>query len=143
MALPATRRKPAAVEPLPTRNHEPLIPMTATPLSLLERLQRPQPNAADWERLQEIYPPLIRSWLACVPGLRDEVEDLIQEVLVVVFRQLPTFERRRDGSFRAWMRQITVNRIRAFQRARQRQPLAGLGEQIDLLVARLEDRNSD
>lgn len=117
--------------------------MSLTPLSLLERLKRAKPDASDWQRLQEIYPPLIRSWLARVPGLGDEADDLTQEVLVVLFRELPKFERRRDGAFRAWIRQITVNRIRAFRKARHRQPLAGLGPEADQLVALLADPNSD
>jgi RNA polymerase sigma-70 factor (ECF subfamily) len=117
--------------------------MTPTPLSLLERLKRPKPDASDWHRLQQIYPPLIRSWLSSVPGLRDEADDLTQEVLVILFRELPAFERRRDGSFGAWMRQITANRIRAFRRARHRRPLVGLGREVDLLLAQLADANSD
>ena len=117
--------------------------MTATPLSLLERLKVAKPDASDWQRLQEIYPPLIRSWLARVPGVRDEIDDLTQEVLVVLFREMSSFERRRDGSFRAWLRQVTVNRVRAFQKARQRRPIAGLGEAADQLLAQLEDSDSN
>ena len=117
--------------------------MNTTSLGLLDRLKHAKPDAAEWRRLQDIYVPLIRSWLARVPGLRDEADDLAQEVLVVVFRELPAFERRRDGSFRAWLRQITVNRIRTFGKARHKQPLAGLGQQADQLIAQLADPNSD
>jgi RNA polymerase sigma-70 factor (ECF subfamily) len=117
--------------------------MNTTSSSLLERLKRAGPRDADWRRLQDIYLPLIRSWLARVPGLRDEADDLAQEVLVVLFRELPSFERRRHGSFRAWLRQITVNRIRAFVRDRRKQPLAGLGAEAGQLLAQLEDPASD
>src|SRR5713101_7846680 len=89
-----------------------------TSLSLLNRLRQAAPNPADWRRLHEIYRPLIRSWMRRVPGVADEADDLAQEVLVVLFRELASFERRRDGSFRAWLRQITLNRIRAFHKAR-------------------------
>src|SRR5207249_2549012 len=116
--------------------------MIATPISLLERLKLAKPDASDWQRLQEIYPPLIRSLLARVPGIRDEIEDITQEVLVVLLREMSSFERRRDGSFRAWLRQVTVNRVRAFQKARQRRPIAGLGEAAELLLAQLEDSDS-
>jgi RNA polymerase sigma-70 factor, ECF subfamily len=117
--------------------------MNTTSLGLLERLKHAKPDASDWHRLQAIYLPLIRYWLASVPGLHDEAEDLAQEILVVLFRELPSFERRRDGAFRAWLRQITVNRIRAFVRARQKRPLAGAGQEADLLLAQLTDANSD
>jgi RNA polymerase sigma factor (sigma-70 family) len=117
--------------------------MNTTSLSLLDRLKRAKPDSREWQRLQEIYLPLIRYWLLGVPGLRDEADDLAQEVLVVVFRKLPSFERQHDGSFRAWLREITLNRIRAFGKTRKKQPLAGLGEQADQLLAQLADSDSD
>ncbi len=117
--------------------------MNTTSLGLLDRLRSAKPDAAEWRRLQDIYLPLIRHWLGRVPGLGAEVEDLGQEVLVVLFRELPSFERRRDGSFRAWLRQVTVNRIRTFCKARAKQPRAGLGDEADDLLAQLADANSD
>ena len=62
---------------------------------------------------------------------------------MVVLRELPAFERRRDGAFRAWLRQITVNRVRSFCKARQRQPRAGLGHEEEQLLAQLADPASD
>jgi RNA polymerase sigma-70 factor (ECF subfamily) len=116
--------------------------MDTTSLSLLDRLKGAGPEAADWRTLKDVYQPLIRYWLSDVPGLRDEADDLSQEVLVVVARELPSFERRRDGSFRAWLRQVTVNRIRTFHKARRKQPRTG-GEEVGRLLAQLEDPNSD
>jgi RNA polymerase sigma-70 factor, ECF subfamily len=117
--------------------------MNTTSLGLLERLKRAPPGAAEWRKLQDIYLPLVRSWLARVPGIGEEADDLAQEVLVVLMRELANFERIRDGSFRAWLRQITVNRIRAFSKMRRRQPLAGLGRESDQLLEQLEDPSSD
>jgi RNA polymerase sigma-70 factor (ECF subfamily) len=114
-----------------------------TSQSLLERLRSARPDAPDWQRLQELYLPLIRAWLSRVPGIGDEVNDLAQEVLLVVIRELPHFQRQRDGAFRAWLRQITVNRVRAFYRARQRQPVAGRGDETDRLLNELEDSSTD
>ena len=79
--------------------------MTLTSLSLLQRLRRAEPGDADWKRFDDLYRPLVRSWLCRVPGLSSEVDDLTQETLIVIFRELPQFERRRDGAFRAWLRQ--------------------------------------
>jgi RNA polymerase sigma-70 factor (ECF subfamily) len=93
---------------------------------LLDRLKVARPDASDWHRLQGIYLPLIRRWLARVPGLGDEADDLAQDVFLVVARELPRFERRREGSFRAWLRQVTVNRTRSHWRRRRRMPAVGL-----------------
>ncbi|HVS35252.1 MAG TPA: sigma-70 family RNA polymerase sigma factor [Gemmataceae bacterium] len=117
--------------------------MNTTSLGLLDRLKSAKPDAAEWQRLQDIYLPLIRHWLSRLPGLHDEVDDLSQEVLVVLFRELPSFERRRDGSFRAWLRQVAVNRIRAYCKTKHKQSLGGFLRQADSVFSQLEDPTSD
>jgi hypothetical protein len=82
-----------------------------TSLSSLDRLKVARPDAFDWNRLQGVYFPLIERWLSRVSGLGDESADLAQEVLIIVFREVPRFDRLREGSFRAWLRQVTVNKI--------------------------------
>jgi RNA polymerase sigma-70 factor, ECF subfamily len=113
-----------------------------TSLSLLDRLKVSRPETADWSRLQGIYLPLIERWLGRVPGLGNESADLAQEVLIVVFREVPRFDRRREGSFRAWLRQMTVNRIRGYRRKRRRQPVTGL-DAADGFLERLSNPNDD
>jgi RNA polymerase sigma-70 factor (ECF subfamily) len=115
---------------------------TPTSVSLLDRLKVARPDASDWHRLQGIYLPLIRRWLARVPGLGDEADDLAQDVFLVVARELPRFERRREGSFRAWLRQVTVNRTRSHWRRRRRMPGAGLAPAVGFLD-RLEAPDGD
>jgi len=73
--------------------------VSLTSLSLLHRLHRAKPDASDWQRLHDIYLPVIRSWLS--RGIDDEANDLAPVVLVLLFRERPTFERRRGGSFRS------------------------------------------
>ena len=114
--------------------------MNPTSLSLLDRLKAARPESSDWNRLQGVYLPLIQRWLGRVPGLGDESADLAQEVLVVVFREVPRFDRRREGSFRAWLRQVTVNKVRNYQRQRRRRPEVGLDPAIGFLE-RLSDPN--
>ena len=100
--------------------------MMPTSLSLFDRLKREAPASADWKKLDEIYRPLIQRWLRRVPGLGDESEDLVQDVLIVLVREIPRFDRKREGSFRAWLRLVTVNRVRSYWKKRNRRPLAGL-----------------
>jgi RNA polymerase sigma-70 factor (ECF subfamily) len=119
--------------------------MIPTSLSLLERLRQAGSGHPDWQRLDDLYRPLIRSWLNRVPGLGDEADDLTQEVLLILFRELPLFEWRRDGSFRAWLRQITINRIRRCldKRRRRPQPASGPADEADTFLSRLEDPSGD
>ena len=115
--------------------------MNPTSVSLLDRLRDARPDDSDWGRLQGIYLPLIQQWLRRIPGLDDEISDLTQEVLVVMAREIPRFDRQREGSFRAWLRQVTVNRVRNHRRQRQRRPSVGL-DPSDAFLDRLAEPNS-
>jgi RNA polymerase sigma-70 factor (ECF subfamily) len=112
-----------------------------TSVSLLERL-RTEPDEAAWRRLHDLYRPLIRHWLLRDPTLRDEAEDLVQEVLTVVVRELPHFQRERPGSFRCWLRTITWNRWRAFRQSRERRPQLLTSDSDFSLLMQLEDPHS-
>jgi RNA polymerase sigma-70 factor (ECF subfamily) len=81
--------------------------------------------------------PLIQIWLMRVPGLGDEAADLAQDVWVVVVRDLPRFERIREGSFRTWLRRVTVNRIRIFWR--QHNHRATPCDGMEAFLSQLED----
>ena len=117
--------------------------MADTSLSLLDRL-RESPDDGSWQRLVEIYTPLIRGWLRRQSALEQDADDLVQEVLQVVLRKLPEFKRqRRDGSFRSWLRAITVNCLRDHWRSATRRRDRGAGDtQVDQLLDQLADPHS-
>lgn len=109
-----------------------------TSLSLLERL-RNSPNDADWSRLIEAYSPLVRAWVLRSGVQATDADDLTQEVLLVLHRELPSFQHnQRVGAFRSWLRQIVVHRLRNFWRSRGRQLAAGDEDQL----RQLEDDGS-
>jgi RNA polymerase sigma-70 factor (ECF subfamily) len=114
----------------------------STSVSLLDRLKAARPDASDWNLLQGIYLPLISRWLGRVPGLGAEADDLAQEVFIVVIRELPRFERGREGSFRAWLRQVTVNRVRTHRRKGRKRPVTGI-DPADGFLDSLADPNGD
>jgi RNA polymerase sigma-70 factor (ECF subfamily) len=111
--------------------------MNTTSLGLLQRLKQSPADESSWRRLHDLYLPLIRTWLAAIPDFKAE-EDLVQEVMLVLLRELPSFERRRHGLFRSWLRKITINRIRTYWKERRKQPVAGSPGHLKLL-AQLED----
>jgi RNA polymerase sigma-70 factor (ECF subfamily) len=116
--------------------------MKTTSVTLLERLKATRPREEDWQRLQEIYLPLIQTWLGRVPGLGGEAADLAQETFLVLVREIPRFRRQREGSFRAWLRQITVNRVRTFHRQSRRRPRSRQ-DATDSYLDQLADPASD
>jgi RNA polymerase sigma-70 factor (ECF subfamily) len=115
--------------------------MTETSLSLLERLQT-QPDSASWQELVEIYAPLIGRWLSRSPLQKADHEDLVQEVLRIVVQKLPDFERRREGSFRAWLRVVSVNCLREFWRSSKQHPVATGDSDFLQQLQELEDPRS-
>ncbi len=123
-------------------DHLGLCLVEPTSVSLLDRLKEARPEDIDWERLQGIYLPLIQRRLRRVPGLGQEADDLAQEVFVVVIRELPRFERGREGSFRAWLRTITANKARNHGKYRDRRPAVGM-DQADGFLEQMADPDSD
>jgi len=118
--------------------------MTDTSVSLLERLKYAERDGPDWRRMHDIYTPLVRKWIRRAPGLGHEADDLAQDVLVVVVREIARFERQREGSFRAWLRQITINRCRSHMKRRNRQ--FGKGARLNAaeeFLDQLEDPTGD
>lgn len=112
--------------------------VAVTSASLIERLRSTAAGPADWQRLHDIYAVMIRHWVGRLCGPTPDADDLAQEVWLTVHRTLPGFVRLRDGSFRAWLRQLTTNQIRNWRRRQRHRP----DRAADDLLAQLEDANS-
>ena len=112
-----------------------------TSLSLLERLR--QPDGEAWQRLVALYVPLLRGWLR-QHFLQDaDCDDVVQEVLLRVVQEAPQFRHNRQpGAFRAWLRQMVVNRMREFRRSRPRVPVATGDSDFQVRLGQLEDAGS-
>ncbi|MCI0683660.1 MAG: sigma-70 family RNA polymerase sigma factor [Gemmataceae bacterium] len=111
----------------------------ATSASLLERLAATS-DAGAWQRLVDIYTPLIRGWLLRHAVQDADCSDLVQEVLAVVTRKLPAFQHnQRRGAFRSWLRAITTNCLRDFWKARRYRPRATGDSDFQDVLAQMED----
>ena len=123
--------------------------MADTSASLLERL-RTQPDDRSWRRLVDLYTPLLHGWLRRYGARPQDADDLVQEVLAVVVRELPQFRHGgRRGAFRSWLRTILVHRVRAFWRSDRAHPVANAEGVLDQLedpdsgLSRLWDEEHD
>jgi RNA polymerase sigma-70 factor (ECF subfamily) len=102
-----------------------------TPFSLLDRLLSHKDDQA-WEQFASMYDPLIRKWVGRLVSRADSVDDVTQEVLKALVEGLPGFQHnRRKGAFRAWLRWITIHRVRRHWRD-QRPTSAQLSDANDL-----------
>jgi RNA polymerase sigma-70 factor (ECF subfamily) len=116
--------------------------MSATSATLLQRL-RDRTDQDAWQRLVDLYTPLLNGWLKRYGLQASDREDLVQEVLTAVVREAPRFRHNgRPGAFRHWLRAILVNRLREFWRGRQSRPAATGDSDVADMLAQLEDPDS-
>jgi RNA polymerase sigma-70 factor (ECF subfamily) len=101
----------------------------ATSLTLLQRVQARQPAA--WERLVDLYAPLVLHWCRRGGLNGQDADDVFQEVFRSVAEHVGDFRRDRPGdSFRGWLRTITRNKVLDHFRRQQRQPAAAGGSDM-------------
>src|ERR1043166_771651 len=94
--------------------------------SLLARAHANQAGA--WQRLVELYAPLVYHWCGRAGLGKEDTADVFQEVFRAVSGPLGGFHRDGPGdSFRGWLRTITRNKIRDHFRGIQDEPLAAGG----------------
>jgi RNA polymerase sigma-70 factor (ECF subfamily) len=117
--------------------------MHETSLSLLDR-SRDNLGDGSWERLVDVYSPLLRAWLARYGVQPADADDLVQEILLTVARELPKFEHSgRTGAFRNWLRAILTHRLRDFWRSRRNRAAAAGGSSWAEQLDQLADEKSD
>ena len=115
-------------------------PQNLTSLSLLGQAIHFEDSLA-WERFVAIYSGYIAHWLQNHQLQPQDVEDICQDVMSVVIRELPNFHHNGNpGAFRNWIRTIAANRLR-----QQRGRLARRKETTDFgaVVEDLSDANSE
>jgi RNA polymerase sigma-70 factor (ECF subfamily) len=94
--------------------------------------------------LFDLYQPLILHWLRKEMVQPQDAEDLAQEILMIVVREVRGFSHAGHvGAFRGWLKVITINRMRSFWRSRNSKQV-GTGDTAILeLATQLEDPESD
>ncbi len=91
--------------------------MNTTNLTLLGHAARGSSDS--WVRLERLYRPFMAGWFVR-KGIRPEdADDLSQDVLTVLVKELPTFQHNgMHGAFRTWLRNICLNRYHGYVRKR-------------------------
>jgi RNA polymerase sigma-70 factor (ECF subfamily) len=116
--------------------------MDETRQSLLIRAQTGEENA--WKDLAALYRPLIIGWLNRQGVPASDLEDLSQEVLLSVVKNLPGFEHSgHRGAFRSWLRTIVCSRTADYWRALDAGTQASGGSNATAALQELADPGSD
>jgi len=109
----------------PPRNGEDLEPSSTTPRSLLAGIRADAPGA--WERLVDLYAPLVVQWCRRWDLQEQDEADILQEVFQAVFGHVNEFRKETPGdTFRGWLRTITYHKVCDHFRRLGREP-AGEG----------------
>ena len=91
--------------------------------TLLQRVKARRPEA--WERLVDLYGPVVYRWCRQSGVASADAADLVQEVFSSVATHVADFRREGSGdSFGAWLGTITRNKVRDFYRRRRDRPAA-------------------
>jgi RNA polymerase sigma-70 factor, ECF subfamily len=112
--------------------------MTDTSISFLNSLQA-DGNSRSWNEFIDLYQPLIRIWLGTQNVKEQERDDVTQEVMSVVLKRLPEFQRNRTGSFRNWLKTITVYCWQNYRRKNLQRGGAIGGTEFGQVLHELED----
>ena len=113
--------------------------MDDTSISLLDRV-RLHSDSESWEKLSAIYTPVLHAWLRRYGLQSSDVDDLTQDVLVVIAREMASFEHTgHPGAFRGWLRTVLVHRLRNFWRSQKKLPSAKGGSDFLKEIDELED----
>ena len=116
--------------------------MQSTHISLLARAKE-EMGGATWQEFFDLYSSMIDSWLRRRGLQAQDVEDVRQEVMTIVIRELPDFEHNgRTGAFRNWLRTVTANRLRQFWRERSRRKDGADHAYLAEMADQLEDDQS-
>jgi RNA polymerase sigma-70 factor (ECF subfamily) len=119
-------------------------PENLTSLTLLERVKADDQQA--WQRLVDLYSPLVRHWCARWQVTGGDADDIVQDVFLGVAAGIKKFQRpgpdsrsgatggEAKGTFRGWLGAITRNKLCDFYERRRRQPAALGGSDVHRLL---------
>jgi RNA polymerase sigma-70 factor (ECF subfamily) len=86
-----------------------------------------------WQRLLDLYTPLVMYWCAHWGVRGQDAEDVLQEVLQAVAAGLASFSREHSGeTFRGWLRGITRHKLLDHFRRESQRPVAPGGSEAHL-----------
>jgi RNA polymerase sigma-70 factor (ECF subfamily) len=104
--------------------------MYSTSFTLLERVRQPGDRAA-WDRLVALYTPFLYHCGLRLGLSEADTADAVQDVFLVLLDKLPKFQYQSSGSFRAWLRTVTCNKIRERFRKRRETAVGGSDPAFD------------
>ena len=112
-----------------------------TSQSLLSQLRHQGPNADSWDRFVEIYQPKIKRWCLGWGLQRSDADDVAQNVLLAMSKQMREFKYDPNGRFRAWLKTISYRAWVDFVKSKNRQPSGSGSDDLYEVLTSVETRD--
>jgi RNA polymerase sigma-70 factor, ECF subfamily len=127
----------------PSSEYRPTDPASAvTSLTLLARVKANDAQA--WQRLSDLYGPLVYHWCRRSGFQAADAADVVQEVFCSVANGISDFQKERPSdTFRGWLWTITRNKVRDRCRGQVRRAEAVGGTDAQLRLEQIHDPWSD
>jgi RNA polymerase sigma factor (sigma-70 family) len=88
-------------------------------------------NKEAWRRLVGLCAPLLHEWLRCQHLQHADAEDLVQETLLTLAVEAPTFRPHGNpAAFRRWLCKVLANRLLNFRRAERARSIFRLRSEL-------------
>ncbi len=114
-----------------------------TSVNLIQQVSGSSDSMA-WSRLVTMYRPYISGWLLQAGIKEHDVEDVCQDVFSAVAKGIKNFQHSgRDGAFRNWLRNITVNQCRRYRKKNAKHFDVSSGSKADRFLNRLADPKTE
>ncbi len=114
-----------------------------TSATLLGRLRHQPADETAWQEFVQRYVALIRQWCRRWGLTAADTEDVIQNVLLRLARQMNDFEYDAAGSFRGWLKTVTYRVWCDYLKQRERRKDAGSGDTTVLQVLKSQEARDD
>ncbi|MEM7560342.1 MAG: sigma-70 family RNA polymerase sigma factor [Planctomycetota bacterium] len=106
---------------------------SSTNLSLLARIRERPNDPANWDEFVERYGKMLKRWCRSWGLQNADAEDVTQNVMLALARQMQTFEYRDGGRFRSWLKTIAYRAWCQFLDSRRKTGVAGTSAVDDIL----------
>ncbi|MEM9411739.1 MAG: sigma-70 family RNA polymerase sigma factor [Planctomycetota bacterium] len=110
--------------------------------SLLSQLRHQPDNSDSWAQFVDIYQPKITRWCLGWGLQRSDADDVAQNVLLAMSRQMKEFKYDPSGRFRAWLKTVSYRAWVDFVKSKSRQPSGTGSDELHDVLAAVETRDS-
>jgi len=114
---------------------------SVTSLTLINRLRSDPLDQDGWNRFVDCYGGRIRRWCRAEGMQEVDVEDLVQNVILAMAKQMKSFHYRPGGSFRAWLKKICYRSWTAFAEKKKKEGITAESVFLKSLLDRNPNQN--